>query len=45
MCEYRGFSWRDLMDMYPFEYDVIYGLIIEDNKRREEKKVKNHGFA
>lgn len=26
------------MDLYPFEHDVIYGLIVEDNKRKEEKK-------
>lgn len=26
------------MDMYPFEHDVMYGLIVEDNKRKEKER-------
>lgn len=38
MCEYRNFKWEEIMNMYPFEHDIMYGLILEDNKRREEKQ-------
>ena len=40
MCEYRNFNWDEIMNMYPFEHDIMYGLIVEDNKRREEQKQK-----
>lgn len=41
MCEYHNFGWNEIMDLYPFEHDVIYGLIVEDNKRKEEQKNGN----
>ena len=41
MCEYHNFNWEEIMNLYPFEHDVIYGLIVEDNKRKEELKRKN----
>lgn len=40
MCEYHNFNWEEIMNLYPFEHDVIYGLIVEDNKRKEELKRK-----
>lgn len=42
MCEYHNFNWEELMNLYPFEQDLMYAFIVEDNARKEEEQ-RNKG--
>jgi hypothetical protein len=38
--QYRGFTFEDVYSLYPFEMDIIYGLIIMDNEERRRKEME-----
>jgi len=38
--QYRNFSFSDIYEMYPFELEIIYGLIVMDNEERKRKEME-----
>lgn len=38
--QYRNMTFSDIYDLYPFEMEILYGLILMDNEERKRKAVQ-----
>lgn len=38
--QYRNMTFSDIWDLYPFEMEIIYGLILMDNEERKRKAMQ-----
>ncbi len=38
--QYRNMTFSDIYELYPFELEVLYGLILMDNEERKRKAMQ-----
>lgn len=38
--QYRNLTFSDIYDLYPFEMEILYGLILMDNEERKRKMMQ-----
>lgn len=38
--QYRNMTFSDIYDLYPFEMEILYGLILMDNEERKRKSMQ-----